>query len=66
MSSVVENCAAVESGSDVAATSFGFESTKIGDSLRNISGSGIESRFELRKEVTRASAPLIPLIRLAT
>ena len=66
MSSMVANCAAVESGSHVAATSFSFESTKIGSSLRNISGSGIESRFELRKEVARASAPLIPLIRLAT
>ena len=47
----------MESASVFAATSFGFESTKIGDSLRNMPGSGIESRFEPRKEVARASAP---------
>ena len=52
---MVANCAAMESGSEVAAVSFGFDSTKIGDSLRNCSGSFIDSNCALRKEMTRAS-----------
>ena len=54
-SSVVANCAAMESASEVAAVSFGFDSTKIGGSLENCSGSFIDSNCELRKEMTRAS-----------
>ena len=55
MSSTVANFPAMESASEVAAVSFGTDSTKTGDSLENCSGSFIDSNCELRKEMARAS-----------